>query len=345
MTQKKLSIIIPIYNAEKYIIKCIDSILSQEFKLDYELFLINNNSTDESESICSEYEYENPGIVKFLSTKTKGPSAARNLGLKNANGEYIVFMDADDYLTPNAFKHINDSLLNKNTDLFIFGYNNVFKNNTQEKKILEKEYNKNDFFQHFCKLYQDGFLAYVWNKVYKTEIIKKYNIEFNESINRGEDVFFNLQVFAKCNNISSNKNILYNYVRYNDNSITNKFKEDLFVNHKNIMYQLSEFVSENHIPGGKSFIGENFRYRFLESIYNLTKINSKRKYIETKRHIRDLLNNDFTQLNKNYFRETSKVSHKIIYLILKYKLSILLSFIILTFGISPKLKKIGRFLK
>ena len=180
----KISVIIPVYNVENYLEKCINSIINQTYK-DLEIILVDDGSTDSSGKICDDYSKKDDRII-VIHKNNNGVSSARNDGLRKATGDYVVFPDSDDYIDSNMYKDMLEQF--KDTiDLVCCGYyiNDSKKNDKKHEKIinnkLSMEYLMGD----------DYYKGYVWNKMYKMQIIKKINLFFNENITICEDLLFN----------------------------------------------------------------------------------------------------------------------------------------------------------
>lgn len=213
--QNYISIIIPIYQAETHLYKCIDSILSQKH-IEYELILVNDGSNDKSPQICNEYATKYPQI-KVIHKKNGGPSSARNIGLEYAKGDYITFIDADDYVSPYFLYDLINGQKKHNSDLTICGY---YKE-TPEKKIKYKFDNihlsskkLNTLFTHYNLLSQ----CYSWNKLFKHEIIKKYNLRFNPDISLAEDAIFLFQYLLHVKSVQLIDKENYYYQIVNDSN-------------------------------------------------------------------------------------------------------------------------------
>lgn len=187
----KISIIVPVYNVEKYLVQCIDSILMQSF-LDFELILVDDGSTDTSGLICDEYARKDSRIRVFHKNNG-GVSSARNIGLINAKGDWILFLDADDWLENNALSTI---INNTNNEVSLIQFN-VYVVNGSNRRL----HNNGDGQRFFQSL--DSYYRYsrpeLWNYCFKYEIISKLNLRFNENLNYAED-----QVFV------------YTYLNYSD---------------------------------------------------------------------------------------------------------------------------------
>lgn len=217
-----LSVIVPVYNVEKYLDECIDSILHQSLK-EFELILIDDGSTDKSGLICDKWANADERVRVFHVTN-QGVSTARNLGIQYANGKYIQFVDSDDVLNLNAFEIALKKI--EENDLLIFGYETF-----PEGKKLNFELQKNylcvaELAEDYLKLEKKHILNSPCNKVYKREIIKKNNIQFSKNISLGEDLLFNLSYIQYCSKMLIIPDILYNYRRNINGSLSVRFKEE-----------------------------------------------------------------------------------------------------------------------
>ena len=179
-----VSIIVPVYNMENVIGRCIDSILLQSFS-DYELILINDGSTDKTKLVCDKYTNDNR--VHCYSTINGGVSAARNYGLEKARGTWIMFVDGDDYIVPNL---LTDLLSCQEADLIVSGVNFINMSSSSAplyKQILSvTKDNRYLLDQEFTKLY----FRTPWAKLFKRKIIEQQNLFFNTSLHIGEDTEF-----------------------------------------------------------------------------------------------------------------------------------------------------------
>ena len=232
----KYSVIIPVYNVEKYINRCLKSILSQHYN-DLEIIVIDNGSTDRSGSICDIYanEYANFSVYHI---ENHGVGSARNFGLSKARGEFIYFVDSDDYLVGNLFAEFEDKLT-PDLDLLVFSYYNSFEQEMTEKNRTKKilpyngSYDKYDFSKIFKDLFLSDMLYTVWNKLYRREFLIENNISF-EKYELGEDVRFNLDVYHKVNKVYLSQDSYYVYVIGRKGSAMSSY------NPKRLQYQLQE---------------------------------------------------------------------------------------------------------
>lgn len=229
---KEISIVIPVYNAEKYISRCLNSIIGQTYQ-DFEIILINDGSKDKSLEILKEYsnKYEN---IKIFSQENSGPSKARNLGIEKANGKYLIFIDIDDWIEINFIKKIYNEVV-KGYDLVTIGYKDISKYGIIELNDF-KTLNKNK--DRFLLNIFDGVGGTLWAKIFKIDIIKKYNLNLNPKIFMCEDQLFVLEYALKINNYSNLKECLYNYNRLNEHSITSKMDSKYYENMKLFLFEL-----------------------------------------------------------------------------------------------------------
>ncbi len=225
MNKKQISVVIPVYNVENYLSKCLDSVLEQSFA-NLEIILVDDGSTDNSPKICDSYkELDNRIIV--IHQKNKGLSGARNSGIKVAQGEYIYFLDSDDWIEKNCLEELYQIATTTNSQVVV---HNVNLCPTEDEKIL-KEYWP---FKSTVSLLPDMIFPYfliqpcwAWNKLYKTDFIKKNNLFFIEGV-LYEDVPFFVDVFLLCQKIAFTPLYLYNYRVGRDGSITVKQSKKQF---------------------------------------------------------------------------------------------------------------------
>ena len=281
----KYSVIIPVYNVEKYIERCLKSILSQNYD-DLEIIVIDNGSTDRSGSICDSYanEYANISVYHI---ENHGVGPARNFGLSKAKGEFICFVDADDYLVGNLFSDV-ESQLDSQLDLLVFSYYNSIEKNLSEidrsAKILpaEGKKDKSDFIALFQELWLTDMMYTVWNKIYRREFLEEHQIVF-ESYELGEDVRFNLNVYQHVNSVLLVKSCYYVYISGRIDSAMGQY-------HPNRMnYQLEELGKVDQLMTSWNIHDEQFvdqiKSRILMS--NIQNISAqkiplplKRQYVE-----------------------------------------------------------------
>lgn len=211
-----LSIIIPVYNVDKYIKECLDSILTQNNK-NIEIILVNDGSTDNSPMICQEYSkaYSN---IKYIDNENHGVSYSRNCGIKKATGKYLLFVDADDRLSTTGLNTL-EKLVKTNKSLYIYSYKKIYKNISENYVIKPRKISKKEALRDLME--EDKFCGYVWNKVFLAELIKKHDIKFDEKITMNEDMKFCFDYINHCKEIVCSDDIIYEY-RCRKSSAVNK---------------------------------------------------------------------------------------------------------------------------
>ena len=220
----EITIIVPVYNVEKYIRRCMDSLLAQTFE-NIEILLIDDGSKDSSGTICDEYALKDDR-VKVFHKKNGGVSSARNVGLDNATGTYIMFCDPDDYVDPAWCEKLYNSIVNGGL-YSACGYSIV----SSENGVVLRE-NAPNFSatsnmplnsEYLLFLYNHGLFRMVWNAIFKNSIIKTHNLRFREEYSRAEDTLFAVEYLkTQEGNINYVEKSLYLYVSGITNSLTRK---------------------------------------------------------------------------------------------------------------------------
>ena len=210
-----ISIIVPIYNAEKTIDRCISSILSQTYK-DIELILINDGSSDNTYSICEYYAQKDSRVI-FVNKPNSGVSNSRNVGLDIAQGEYVLFIDADDYIDETYIVSFFDNSLT--FDMCIQGYIVESRLGSTERAFVS---NNLSMYEIIAYTENNNMLNSPWAKLFKRSIIEKFHLKFDENISYGEDHLFVLSFlqYVKC--ISLSLSCGYHYIDDNVGSLSNK---------------------------------------------------------------------------------------------------------------------------
>jgi len=237
MNNIDLSIIVPVFNVEGYLKRALDSILMQSSPINYEIVLIDDGSSDNSGAICDKYQ-NNFSNVCVRHIENNGVSEARNLGISLSRGNYLYFMDPDDFLSDDFFEQICPNL-NGKWNVLCFGYNEIKENKDtilscrshsyQHLGLLKKEEFRNDFID----LFKTDMMYNVWSRIYNKEFILKNNIKF-PSRPIGEDTLFNFQVYQHLDNILFIDSTLYNYIAGRSGSALTEF------NPRRIEIQLDE---------------------------------------------------------------------------------------------------------
>lgn len=222
-----ISFIIPVYNAEKTLKRCLDSIVNAN-KREIEVICINDGSTDNSLNILIEYS-QKYNFIKYIDKENEGPFIARKLGVSLAKNDYVGFIDSDDWIESNMIMKLNESIENTKSDIILFQYINDFsdKDSMISKINLEsKIYTKEEFKDYiYPLLMEDGVLNGLCNKVYKRELFDK-NVNFNYTY--GEDLIYQLDVFDKASSLFFINDSLYHYMHERVDSLSNA-KQDVYL--------------------------------------------------------------------------------------------------------------------
>ena len=286
MMKPGISIIIPVYRAEKCLPRCLNSIISQTFT-DFELILIDDGSPDNSGKICDEYT-KIDNRIKSFHINNSGPSLARNMGLDNAIGEYVLFVDSDDYVASNMLQDIYYSALDCGADFVSFGiyvmagskavYQSVQKGCILKNKLEIRE-NVIDIINHR----NFGFVI----KYYKRDLIEKKGLRFEDYV-VGEDIMFNIEALSVASCVLVIEKPLYYYIDNNYSSLSKKFHQNrydlkviIFLKYKNLFIKwgiyegrLKSNVTSLHIAGAMHCIIEmfnkNLEIKYREKINYIT---------------------------------------------------------------------------
>lgn len=245
---KKVSVIVPVYNAEKYLGYCINSILSQTYT-NIELILVNDGSVDSSLQICNNYAAID-SRVKVIDIANGGVSNARNIGMQNAEGDYLQFVDSDDVISTVMIETLVRTLELYNKDIVFCGMNLVSLKDNKPKEIryctsegIGKEcvLGRETFFQNMSYLlWKTAMLEGPCNRLYKMSIVKENQLKFPQNISLGEDFLFNMKYYAQCNGAVFLSQKLYYYLQVSDQALTKIYRPDLF---ENQMMLIEEFMS------------------------------------------------------------------------------------------------------
>ncbi len=264
MDDNLISIIIPVYNVEKYLKKCINSVINQSYK-NLEIILIDDGSTDKSGIILDEYSKIDKRI-KVYHKKNGGLSSARNYGIKRSNGSYICFIDSDDFISKYMIENLLNNLLKTKSDISICGMKYFYVGDEINDDYSYKyfEYNSEEALLKMID-YQSGVAPNAVNKMYKREL---FSDDCLYPIGKlYEDMGITAKLFNKCNKIVYTPDCYYYYLQRED-SITNEIFKEKDLDHIYMSKLLYDFISEN----AKSIKNEYFVYHILNEISCCNKI-------------------------------------------------------------------------
>ncbi len=230
----EISIIIPVYNAEKYIGRCLDSILSQTYR-NVEIILVDDCSNDSSVSIIKEYQAIDSRIILLRNPVNKGPMRSREFGWKKANGRYIVFSDSDDDFPKDAVAILYNKITSSNYDIVFGGYNVMnLQGESLKKKIVEFAYGTSEY-GIYKSLILNKINHSLWAKIFKKELFDGDLMVFDNYRN-SEDAIILYQIIGKAKNYSVVSDIVYNYYIVPNSSTQKRLSENQI---KNILYSFS----------------------------------------------------------------------------------------------------------
>lgn len=324
----KISVILPVYNVEQYIAKSIHSVLNQSY-IDFELIVVIDGSKDNSEVIAREFE-KTDLRVKVYTKPNGGLSDARNYGLNMATGEFIYFLDSDDWIEPNLLEDNIKMLEDKNLDFIVFGFyqDNVDSNEQLIENIPHIPEN-NEWINSepiYFTPYMLNILGYAWNKIYRKGYLDKHQIKFTIGVSLVEDILFNAKVYQYADRIVFNRQAYVHYIQRPVTTLTKQFHEQSFewvkLKHKALQDFLDawsfdntqEILASNLIGGLRYCVLNLFRYK------NQFNFNQKIKYIENMLNDEDLIS--YTQFY-NPKTKNDKIYYQLIKMRAKYPIAAL----------------------
>lgn len=244
-----VSIIVPVYNVEKYLEQCVNSILNQSYKL-IEIILVNDGSKDSSGELC-EILAKRDDRIHLVHKDNEGLGLARNTGLKYVNGKYVTFIDSDDYVDMDLIENLYNAIKENNADACIGGYKRVNDSGkvvykeTYENKIYEKEKCTNDLLPRMLgssPQKSDSIRMSVWNVLYSMDIIRKHDLNFpSERDYISEDIIFDIKYYRNCMRCVTTNNSSYNY-RVNNSSLTQSYNNNRFKKHKFLYNEIAKMI-------------------------------------------------------------------------------------------------------
>ena len=286
------TVIVPIYKVEKYLKKCITSILNQTYK-DFELLLIDDGSPDNCPKICDEFKRKDKR-VKVIHKKNGGLVSARNIGVKNASGKYICYVDGDDWIRPNLLEEVNKIITdNKDLDMVIFNIERVFEDYNQildfdienglyDKQKLEEyiyPFMMYDNRKSFCK----GLIfPAACNKIYRKELLEKHHCK-DERIKMGEDNAFVFECLVYSNKVYFVNKVFYEYNQLNPTSFNNSYDKNRFENNQLLTSYIEKNIG-NYSKTIENQVNAFKTYWLIMAVFHEVKCH--RKLFEARKHIK-----------------------------------------------------------
>lgn len=295
----KISVIITVYNTEKYIKKCLDSLVNQTMK-NIEIIVINDGSIDHSEEIIKKYEEKYKNMIKYLKKENGGLSSARNYGIRQASGEYIAFVDSDDYVDINLFSNL-EKYMQKQVDLVKYKTIKIYENERKEKfegPVFEEKNGKDAFNELYTK---DILLEPAWLYLYKRDFWNKNNFKFTENTYH-EDFGLTPLIILQAKDIVSTDVYGYYYVQRENSIVTDNTKNkkkayDLLVHYDNMINKIKDMKLDKQT---KENIKIYYTNAILLKINDLDKKDSKQyiKQIKKRKMLRNIKIRNIKQLIK-----------------------------------------------
>lgn len=339
MKNPSVSIIVPVYNVEKYLARCLDSLINQSFK-DIEIIAVNDGSTDNSLNILSNYAKKDSRI-NIINKKNEGLSVARNTGMEACNSDYIMFVDSDDWVDKSMIQKMYNET-KEGADIVICTYTRAFESRSIPRIINDmpklKTYYKQEFRSEIYRRlvgpienelrnpqYLDC-LSTAWAKLYKTSLIKENGIKFlDTSIVSTEDTPFNIELFNHVEKCVFMNEPLYYYWKGNESSITFKYRKNLKDKCDNLHNYIEKIIQNNKMDQSFYKALENRRCLSILGIglnecVKTNKISTRDKIHNIKSMLDDeQMKSSFRQLELKYF----SIHWRMFYILSKYRLSTL----------------------
>lgn len=331
MDNVSISVIMPVYNAEKHINKSIESVLDQSYT-DFELIIVDDGSTDSSGKTCDNYAASD-SRVKVIHQANAGVSSARNTGIEASIGEYILFLDSDDEMDPNLMED-NMQLINKlNPDVHIFNFRYVFPDHTVDNKYKQEEPffgdNKKFFEERLETVVENELMNAPWNKIIRSELIKQNKVHFDERFSIFEDAMFSISVCTCAKTICVNSDIYHSYYIWETGSLRTKWTDSRFLAIKEL-YSLEKKYCKKFENNEKQVI--LFSKIFNKSIFfhmHLIAVNPGISFKNRKKLLKEVCNDEVVRqifFNKKYYPDAG-VNKKAIRLCVKMKMTAMIIFL------------------
>lgn len=305
-----VSIVIPVYNAEHYLHKMLDGAVRQTFK-DYELILVDDGSTDGSLAVCEDYQQKDARI-RVIHQENAGASAARNRGIAECLGEYLTFWDADDEIEPDMLMAMVNNAQENKSDLVVCG---VYTDIVEDSKVVSSSKMSepdqvimgNSAIREYVVTTMHSSIIYpVWNKLYRSSLIKKYGLQMRKDIEIGEDLIFNLNYIQHIESFSVLSQCFYHYYQYDTgNNLMAQFREDKAEIMEIWVKELFSFSQDLSDPYIKEIVlwmkTRWFLSCFIEMVASNKKFNEKCIYIKTvieREHLQDIRVSSLNFFNK-----------------------------------------------
>lgn len=301
---KVLSIIIPVYNVQDYVEKCLDSLINQTLK-NIEVIIIDDGSTDKTGEIVDTYKQKYPDLFKVFHKKNEGVSIARNVGLENVTGEYIGFLDPDDWVSYDMYEKLYQVAIKNNCDIVACDTLAIY---PDKKVLIESHINETSTIEDLML----NAYAVLWNKIYKREIIGEVKFKQVIGMNFCEDVRFLYMVYPQIKKIGVIHEALHNYLQ-RSGSLTYVYNEKLYQLIDSLDDIVSYYKEQNLYEKYYDELEYSYvRYLFATFIKRLAKTKNKVEFDRGVNFVLDKVNTNFPNYKKNKY--IKKLNGKSLYL-------------------------------
>ena len=285
--KEKISIIVPVYNVEEYLPRCLDSLINQTYK-NIKIICVNDGSTDGSAKILEEYEKKDERII-VVSKKNGGLSSARNAGLKKCDTEYVMFCDSDDYYAVRMCNKMLETIENDNSDVVACTQNVIYLTHGEMKESDRNYYRLNYTGKQY--IHDELILktdVSVLNKIFRMDLIKKYDIDFPEGLNN-EDFYFYNAYMSVAHSISYVNQRFYNYIRREGSIMSENFEADkLSLDHLLVAEKLFDFYKKTgFLKEHKDLFWKQWVMSFWFSVEHSSKNHKNQIFERARKFIRE----------------------------------------------------------
>lgn len=296
------SVVMPIYGVEKYLRQGIDSVLAQTFR-DFEIILVDDRSPDGCPQICDEYAEIEPRVRVIHKEENQGLGEARNTGFAAAEGDYVFFMDSDDYVEPDLFENVFE-VIKGGADIVVYGLRTVYENKDGV------EYKREDLCPTaavyedrkavgncFIDLSRNRVFPFAWNKIYRREFLAAAAIPF-ERTKLIEDFLFNIAVFQKAEKIAVLDKVFYNYRKPAHQTLASAYSPEFFSLAKRKFSLEREYIENMGVGGedNRQFVMENHLKHIVSTVIRNGSVRASLKTREQKAKIKEILADEDTKL-------------------------------------------------
>lgn len=327
-----ISIVIPVYNVEKYLKTCIESVLDQTYR-DIEIILVDDGSTDSSGSICDEYAKKDSRIT-VIHKKNRGLGLARNSGMELVKGSFVTFLDSDDYISSTNIQELAEIVEKEGADTVLGGFSrvdvdgNVLAKEAYDFKIYSDKEVQSNFFPRLMgssPTHKDSIRPSVWNSMYSMDIIRKNNILFkSEREYAAEDIVFDIEYYRYAQKVVTISTASYNY-RVTPGSLTQKYRPDRFDKSVFLYKYIFARLKELGYSGNASVRAARQLFVYTRMAIKQEVICRDRKFSEKYKQIRRIINDKFLRsVISNYPVEKLSLQPKVFLYLIKFRLSLLI---------------------